>query len=189
MPEIKLLENALGDIAALFEKHRIEYMVIGGLANAKWGQPRATLDIDITLWVSDSEIKNLISLLKGSYTLLVDKPFEFIRDTRVLPLKDHQNQRIDLIFGALPFERQAIERSLKVEIGNTAVNFCTPEDLILLKIISDRPRDLEDVQGILRFRKETLDYNYLEPRIQDLANLLDRPDILSQWERWNQKSL
>lgn len=187
MPEIKLLEKALRDIAALFEKHKIEYMVIGGLANAKWGQPRATLDIDITVWVSDSEITNLISLLEGSYTLLVDKPVEFIRETRVLPLKGLRNQRIDLIFGALPFERHAIQRSLKVEIGNAAVNFCTPEDLILLKIISDRPRDLEDVQGILRFRKDSLDYNYLEPRIQDLANLLDRPDILSQWDRWKKK--
>lgn len=188
MPEINLLEKALLDIAALFEKHKIEYMVIGGLANAKWGQPRATLDIDITIWVSDSEIKNVVSMLERSYTPLVEKPLEFIGDTRVLPLKDHQSHRIDIIFGALPFERQAIERSLKVEIGNTAVNFCTPEDLILLKIISDRPRDLEDVQGILRYRKDNLDYNYLEPRIQDLANLLDRPDILSQWERWKKKT-
>ncbi len=188
MPEVKLLEKALLDIAALFEKHKIEYMVIGGLANAKWGQPRATLDIDITVWVSDNEIKNVVSMLEGSYTLLVEKPLAFISKTRVLPVKDKQNQRIDIIFGALPFERQAIERALKVEIGDVSVNFCTPEDLILLKIISDRPRDLEDVQGILGFRKETLDYGYLDPRIQELANLLDRPDIISQWESWKKKT-
>lgn len=183
-----LLEKALLDIAALFEKHKIKYMVIGGLANAKWGQPRATLDIDITVWVSDNEIKNVVSMLEGSYALLVDKPLEFIRQTRVLPLKTHQDQRIDIIFGALPFERQAIERALKVEIGKASANFCTPEDLILFKIISERPRDLEDVKGILRFRKEDLDYSYLEPRIQELADLLDRPGIFSQWETWKKKS-
>ena len=188
MPEIKLLEKALRDITALLEKHKIKYMVIGGLANAKWGQPRATLDIDITVWVADNEIKKIVSLLEGSYALLVGKPLEFIRETRVLPLKDHQGQRIDIIFGALPFEEQAIQRALKVKIGNASASFCTPEDLILLKIISERPRDIEDVQGILRFQKENLDYSYLEPRIRDLATLLDRPGIFSQWETWKKKT-
>jgi predicted nucleotidyltransferase len=84
-------------------------------------------------------------------------------------------------------EIKLLEKALKVEIGNASANFCTPEDLILLKIISERPRDLEDVQGVLRFRKEDLDYGYLEPRIQDLADLLDRPGIFSQWETWKKK--
>jgi hypothetical protein len=188
MPEIKLLEKALLDIAALFEKHKIRYMVIGGLANAKWGQPRATLDIDITVWVSDNEIKKVISILEVSYALLVEKPLEFIRQTRVLPLKGCHGQRIDIIFGALPFEQQAIKRALKVKVGDASANFCTPEDLILLKIISERPRDLEDVQGILRFQKQNLDYDYLEPRIRDLADLLDRPGIFSQWQAWKKKA-
>jgi SpoU rRNA methylase family enzyme len=183
-----LLEKALLDIAALLEKHKIQYMVIGGLANAIWGQPRATLDIDITVWVSDNEIQKAVSMLEGSYALLVDNPLEFIRQTRVLPLKTRQDQRIDIIFGALPFELQAIERALKVEIGNAPANFCTPEDLILFKIISERPRDLEDVKGILRFRKEDLDYSYLEPRIQELADLLDRPGLVSQWETWKKNT-
>jgi ABC-type lipoprotein release transport system permease subunit len=44
------------------------------------------------------------------------------------------------------------------------------------------------VKGILRFRKEDLDYSYLEPRIQELADLLDRPGLVSQWETWKKNT-
>jgi hypothetical protein len=38
-------EEALASLAQLLERHQLAYMVIGGLANAVWGEPRATLDI------------------------------------------------------------------------------------------------------------------------------------------------
>jgi len=65
MPEIKLLEKALLDLATLLDQNKIKYMVIGGMANAKWGRPRATLDIDVTVWVQEHEIKGLISMFEN----------------------------------------------------------------------------------------------------------------------------
>lgn len=162
-------------------------MVIGGLANAKWGLPRATLDIDITICIPDHEIENLISLLKQDYVVLVDNPLDFVFETRVLPIKSKTHQRIDLIFGSLPFEKNAIDRAVKVKIGKTSVYFCTAEDLILLKIISDRRKDIEDVRGVLKFQKKKIDFNYLEPRIEELANLLEMPGLKQQWEKWKKE--
>ena len=74
-----------------------------------------------------------------------------------------------------------------MQIGKAAVQFCIPEDLILLKIVSDRSKDMEDVQGILKFQKDRLDYDYLEPRIAELAGLLEKPAIKHQWRAWKQK--
>jgi predicted nucleotidyltransferase len=187
MFKVNPFETSLRNLVNLLADHGIKYMVIGGLANAKWGNPRVTLDIDITIWVSDDRIGNLLYALKKDYTILVDKPLDFISNTRVLPVQDNKGQRIDLIFGSLPFEENAIDRAIKVEIGTTTINFCTAEDLILLKIISDRDKDIEDVRGILKFQKETLDYDYLEPRITELTILLDKPDIKRQWEKWKKE--
>lgn len=159
-------------------------MVIGGLANAKWGNPRATLDVDITIWLPESEIQNLLSLLEAEYIFLVKDPLKFIAKTRVLPLKNNIDQRIDLIFASLPFEKDALDRAIKVRVGRSAISFCTPEDLIIMKIISDRTKDLEDVRGIIRFQREQLDYGYLEPRIAELADLLEKPEIKKQWDEW-----
>ena len=51
-----LQEQALVTICHVLEGGGIPYMVIGGLANAVWGEPRATLDIDITVWLPDANV-------------------------------------------------------------------------------------------------------------------------------------
>ena len=115
---------------------------------------------------------------------MVEDPFDFISETRVLPVKTNENLRVDIIFGALPFEKDAIDRAVEVKVGDTFIKFCTAEDLILLKIISERSKDIEDVRCVIRFQKDNLDFIYLEPRIQELSDLLDRPDIMRNWNKW-----
>ena len=187
MPDVRLFEKALNELAAIFRDANIPYMIIGGLANAIWGNPRATLDIDVTIWVLDDQIRKTISMLEKRYTFMVEEPIDFIAKTRVLPVKDKENLRIDIIFGALPFEWHAIERSIDVKIGDGSIKFCTAEDLILLKILSERSKDMDDVRSILLFQKNNLDYSYLEPRIEELSDLLVRPDILKQWNNWKEE--
>jgi predicted nucleotidyltransferase len=186
MSDVKVFENALNDLSSLLKHQHVPHMIIGGLANAIWGHPRATLDIDVTVWVQDDQIQKLLLLLKERYVFLVKAPRDFILKTRVLPIKDNENLRIDIIFGALPFEKDALDRAVEVKIGSSPIKFCTAEDLILFKIFSERPKDIEDVRGILRYRKYELDFKYLEPRIEELSNLLERPSIKQQWDQWKE---
>ena len=88
------------------------------------------------------------------------------------------------IFGLLPFEDEAIQRARPIRISGFDVRVCTPEDLILMKIVSERDRDIEDAAGIAIRRMKGLDVQYLEPRIKELAALLERPEIQERWERW-----
>jgi hypothetical protein len=152
-------------------------MIIGGMANAVWGEPRATLDIDVVVWVTEKEIKNAVSLLAGAYVPRVSDPAGFIEETRILPLESRDSVPINVVFGTLPFEQQAITRAVEVPVAGTPVRFCTQEDLILYKIISERQRDLEDARGTALRRLRTLDLAYLEPRIRELSEALERPEI------------
>jgi len=53
------------------------------------------------------------------------------------------------------------------------------EDLLFMKLASERSKDIQDSRALLpRFRK-TLDRAYLEPRLKELADGLARPDILT----------
>jgi len=45
-------------------------MVVGGMANAVWGEPRATLDIDITIRIC-TMLKILLPAKKTSWILLI----------------------------------------------------------------------------------------------------------------------
>ena len=184
MSDMKVFENALNDLSSLLKNENVPYMIIGGLANAVWGHPRATLDIDVTILVADDQIRNIISMIEKKYAVLVEAPFDFVAKTRVLPVKNEAGLRLDIIFGALPFEKDAVERAVEKKVGDAFIRFCSAEDLILLKIISERPKDLEDVRGILHVQKDELDFKYLEPRIEELANLLENPGIKERWDQW-----
>jgi hypothetical protein len=68
-----------------------------------------------------------------------------------------------------------------------SVRVCSPEDLIVHKALSERPKDLEDVRGIIRAQGPALDRAYLDPLIRGLAEDLSRPAIwefyLSCWKK------
>jgi hypothetical protein len=177
-------EAALVAIAERLETLQIPYIVIGGMANAVWGEPRATLDVDVTVWVDDQEIPAIPERLSDLFTILPENPVDFIRQTRVLPIETHSEVRIDLIFGMLPFELTAIQRGISRPVAGKPIQFCTAEDLILHKIISHRDQDLQDVRAILRRRSSDLDRDYLEPRIRDLSDTLERPDIWTNYQNW-----
>jgi hypothetical protein len=176
------LENAVVAAARALESAGVPYMVIGGLANMIWGEPRTTLDVDITAWVAESDIPRVADRLRGSFRLLPPDPIAFIRETRVLPAETAEGTRVEFVFGQLPFEERAIRRAVARPISGTPVRFCTAEDLIAHKIISDRPRDRDDVQGIIRTQGPRIDRAYLDPLVRELSAALERPELWSYYE-------
>ena len=171
------LEAALGEIVAFLDCRRIPYMVIGGIANLVWGVPRATLDIDMTLWVPPKQEGEVVRAIVGRFDPLPEKPLEFLAETRVLPVRA-SGFKVDLMFGQLPYEQQAVRRAREVELAGRKVRVCSPEDLIVHKILSERPKDIEDVRGLLRRQGGNLERLYLDPLIEGLAKDLSRPEIL-----------
>lgn len=172
------LEKALRALTAHLEERKLPYMVIGGVANLAWGMPRSTFDIDVTVWAPAGAEPALISAFAAAFTALPAEPEKFALETRVLPL-EVEGFRVDLILGQLPYEEQAIRRARLVDMEGVEVRICAPEDLIVHKILSERPRDLEDVRGIVRAQGKALDRAYLDPIVRGLSVDLVRPGI---WE-------
>lgn len=67
----------------------------------------------------------------------------------------------DVIIAENVLEYTAIERGRIKKIGSIKVRLVSPEDLIIHKIASFRPRDIEDINGILIRQKGRLDINYI----------------------------
>ena len=177
------LEGVLADLAQRLGEGGTPYMVIGGMANAVWGHPRSTIDLDLTVLLDPSAAVTLVESLGASYSCRVSNPEEFVAETRVLPLRHFGGVQIDLIFALLPFEEEAIERAVTIDVLGVAVRFCTPEDLVLHKIVSTRERDRQDVQEILKRRHASLDRSYLDPRVHELADLLERPELEESYRK------
>jgi hypothetical protein len=178
------LDRAISAITHLLDSLGIEYAIVGGIANAVWGEPRATIDVDVTVSVEADDLSNTIRAITSQMRSPVPDAEAFVRQTRVLPLDTDEGVRIDVIFALLPFEHDAIQRARKVAIADRTVAVVSPEDLVLMKIISDRPRDLSDAEAIVRRRLREMDREYLEPRIRELAVLLERDEIVERWQQW-----
>jgi len=168
-----MLEALLGSIARCLDQAGIPYMVIGGQAVLLYGEPRLTKDIDVTLGVGTDQLGNLRSLLpEMGLTPLVDDEAFTIR-TLVLPCSHPDSAlRVDLIFSISPYERAAIARAKEIEVGGSRVRFAAVEDLIIHKVIAGRPRDLEDVAGIL-LRQPQADQTYIRRWLAEFSRALD----------------
>lgn len=173
------LERLLAALTAELARQHLPFMLIGGQAVLLHGSPRLTEDIDITLGVNPDALP---SLVKACATLgLEPLPVhvdEFVLETFVLPVR-HQTTRlrVDFIFSSTPYERQAIARAQQVFIGGALVPFAAAEDLIIHKLFAGRPRDLEDVHGIVRRKGTGLDWAYIERWAREFASVPGREQL------------
>jgi hypothetical protein len=170
-----VFQRLLKKIGFALDKNRIPYMVIGGQAVLLYGEPRLTKDIDITLGVGVdrlNEMKAIVNRLSLKY--LTDNVDHFVKETMVLPAIDQKSGiRIDFIFSYSPYERQAIKRAKGILFGKTRIKFAALEDVIIHKIIAERPRDIEDVESIL-LKNPEYDSHYIEKWLAEFDAALDK---------------
>lgn len=146
------------------EAQGIGFMLIGGQAVLLHGIPRLTEDIDVTLAAGPESLPRVLAVCDrlGLEPLPADVE-AFVQDTFVLPVADPRTLiRIDIIFSTTPYEGQAVERAVRVAMESVEVPFATAEDLILHKLFAGRPRDMEDVEGVVRRQAAGLDWAYLK---------------------------
>jgi len=158
-------------------------MLIGGVANVFFGVPRATVDVDITIKVDESHLGSFVNDLVLTFKPYPPDPVSFVKETRVLPVKTSSGIRVDIIFGQLPYEDDAIARAHNKQVGKEQVKVCSPEDLIIHKIISERAKDREDVEGIINTQRDRLDRAYLDPIVKQLSEELCQSDILEFYRK------
>lgn len=173
------LERAVGQVTRVLDEQRVPYMIIGGIANLVWGEPRTTLDVDAAVLVDEAEWPDLIQALRHAFHVLPKAPMAFLRDTHVLPVETQHGVRIDLVWARLPYEHKAIARATTEVFAGHRIRVCRPEDLVIHKIISERPKDREDVRAIIRQQRSRLDRRYLRRAVRELARALEQPDLVT----------
>ena len=141
------------DMLALLDRHRVRYLIIGGLAFIYHAKPRYTKDMD--LWL-DAEPENVeranIALSEFGSPQLLD-PDD--RD-EILQLGAGPN-RIDLLRETVDLEfAQAWDRRIEGTYGRARANWIDLDSLIAIKSRIDHPRHREDVRilRLVRDRRE-----------------------------------
>jgi len=155
----------LKELCSFLDESAIEYMLVGGLAVGIWAEPRATVDIDFLVSISLSDFDNLRQRLVESnrFVFIHEKPMifgkvSFLRAT----LKSNTDVSVDFLFVDDVFKREALNRKKEIQLTDFLVNITTPEDLIILKLLSGRDQDRLDARKISEIQKDNLDMDYLK---------------------------
>ncbi len=167
----------------LLEKHDDRGVIIGGIAVGLLGKPRYTADVDAMFLLSTQDIPQFLESARAENIIpRVQNVEEFARKTRVLLLKHiPTNTEIDISLGVLLFEEEMVERGSIKSFANLSARLPTPEDLIIMKAIAHRPKDLEDIRTIVD-NNPNLDIARIEKWVRDFAEVMETPDLWKQIE-------
>lgn len=180
---IDLFETA-GVLQAFCDKQGWRSCFIGGIAVQRWGEPRVTRDVDLTLMTGFGGEDDFLNPLLAAYQGRVENAGEFARRYRVLLLKSPGGVGIDISLGALPFEEALVRRATTFSIGpGIEIRTCSAEDLIVLKLFASRPLDIHDAESVAIRQKNRLDWDYVEEQLRPLAEVKDQPEILRELVR------
>lgn len=178
-----MFEELLAKIGAGLKRHGFPYMIIGGQAVLLYGEPRLTRDIDVTMGVNVDRLDEVLTIVKGlSLTPVPEHIESFVKQTMVLPSVDEGTGiRVDFIFSFTPYEIEAIKRAREVTLRGHGVCFASPEDVIIHKIFSGRPRDLEDVRSIV-LKNPGIDTHYITNWLKEFDKATDQNVFLEAFE-------
>jgi hypothetical protein len=175
--------RAAAELQSFCELRRWDFCFIGGLALQRWGEPRETIDVDLTLLTGFGREEDFIDPLLSQFAPRGADPRNFALHNRVLLLRNTANVGLDVAMGALPFEQFAVTRSSKFTFPpDIPLRTCSAEDLIVMKAFASRPKDWIDVEGIL-LRGHLLDWSYIESQLVPLARAKDAPEIWDELQK------
>jgi hypothetical protein len=159
----------------------MEYAVIGGLASSAWGEPRVTADVDLVATTDVAGGLQLVqSLGESAFVPLFPGVEEVVARSFILPLRHRQTGiKVDIAIGMSGFERQVTKRAKLIMVGDREIAFATAEDVLIMKVLAGRPRDLEDARGIAGTRRDQLDWNYCLEVAQQLSEAIGQ-DLTTQ---------
>ncbi len=157
-----------------------QFCFIGALAVIRWGEPRLTHDVNLTLLTGFGHEERYVDALLARFPARRDDARQFAVRYRVVLLETN-TVPIDVALGAMPFEERAVARATPWVLAEGAtILTCSAEDLIVFKVFAGRDQDWLDIDGVTLRQRGRLDTALI---LDELGPLLDLKGTLEDLER------
>lgn len=174
-PELAVL------VSAALRARGIHHAVGGALALAFYAEPRGTLDVDLNVFVDCAHPDSVLTVLRDIGIDLAADANARVSQRGDLFL-DHRGCRLDVFFSSISLHESAAQRSRVVGLLGSEVPILSPEDLIVLKLLFNRGKDIVDIEAMVTALGDELDGDYVhrwlvecvgddDPRLQTWARL------------------
>lgn len=120
----------------------------GALSLAYYAEPRATIDIDLNVFVTVDRFADVAGPLVGLGASIDDAIAELVRrDGQARVMWD--STPIDLFFAYDAFHDTASRARRSVPFADGTIPILAPEHLMVCKAVFDRPKDWVDIDAML----------------------------------------
>jgi predicted nucleotidyltransferase len=177
--QTEVIENVL----SILNDEGIPFMIVGSMAASSHGEIRDTHDMDLVVVLDIDSVRRLGNRLNEEFYVDREGAEEAVKNTDMFNII-HYASSFKVDFWVLKKDElsqaQFARRQASNAWGGAQAFVESAEDTILSKLlwnqISPSERQLGDVSGILRVRKNKLDYDYLREWAakKGLLDTLDR---------------
>jgi len=145
----------------------VRYVVVGGVATILHGYVRATTDIDLIVDLQIDEAEKAIETLSGEgYKPRIPvQAMEFADNNKRKQWIETKGMTVFSMFHPeqpglsidlfaqhpIPFD-ELWERSQVFDVDGTGIRVCSLDDLIMLKQLAGRNKDMDDIEKLLKIK-------------------------------------
>lgn len=176
----KQLEAPLRKAVAFLDEHGYRYAIIGGVALPHWGVIRATNDVDLKVLVPDTDYSAVRKALRAAFP---QRAREHMPHEPLIVAVNIDGVMVDFLLALPGYEELIIERAVQRNLGGWSVWICSAEDLVIQKVVAGRGKDWLDVEALLIERRGKLDEAYIADWLTQFAEVLEMPDLLTEYQR------
>ncbi len=146
-----------------FQKQKVKYVLIGGIAFNLLGGYRNTLDMDILVEMSDENLFKVVNILKkeGYHVkqpvdpiMIADKKtrYDWIKNKNMKAFNFYKNEtsyeEVDIVIDSPVDFKEAIRDAVRVKVSGLILKVISPRKFIKMKKYSGRDKDLKDIEEI-----------------------------------------
>ena len=136
----------------LLNAHNVEFVIVGATAFPVHGYARATLDIDLFIRPEPENARPTLKALKQFGYDVTDLSRDDLLSKKVLIRQHLVETDIHPFVQRVTFD-QVWKNRVSGTYGNEKVYYASLEDLIAMKKAAGRPKDMEDLNVLVRLKK------------------------------------
>jgi hypothetical protein len=182
---LSAVADVLRDLSAAFRATGVRWYLFGAQAAIVHGAARLTADVDVSVELGEQPTRVLVEALTArGFALRVIDSEDFVGRTRVLPVV-HERPRmpVDVVLTGPGIEELFLERVKTHSIEGVATPVASAEDIVVMKLLAGRRKDLEDASAIVAAAGEGFDRQHAEETLRLLEQALDRSDLVPELNR------
>jgi hypothetical protein len=177
--------DLLADLAAALTDAGVPWYLFGAQAAILHGSARLTADVDVTVRLAESMSHGALATQierHGFERRIADRAF--VERTQVIPFVHRATSLpLDVVVAGPGIEDQFFERVVTRDIEGVGVRLASVEDVVVMKVLAGRPKDLDDVHAILCAQGGTLDATYIRNTLGFLEEALGQSDLRPTFEQ------